>query len=237
MDHAHLKENLENIRGRISEAARASGRTPESVLLMPAVKYADADSINYLHAECGVNDIGENRVQQLLEHWDAIGHDGLRVHFIGSLQTNKVKYIIDKVYLIHSLDSERLAAEIDRCANRHGIKMRVLVEINSGREESKGGVLPEQAEELCLSLEKYSGIELCGFMTMAPRLEDKAEYRVYFSKTRELCDRIWYGSLGKSERYVLSMGMSDSFEEAIAEGSTLVRVGSGLFGKPTEKRV
>lgn len=237
MDLTHLKENFENIKGRIAEAARASGRDGGEVLLMPAVKYADAESINYLHAECGINDIGENRVQQLLEHWDAIEHDGLRVHFIGSLQTNKVKYIIDKVYLIHSLGSERLAAEIDRCAKRCGVKMRVLVEINSGREESKGGLLPEQAELFCLSLKKYGCIELCGFMTMAPRLERREDYRMYFSQTRELCDRIWYGTLGRGGRYVLSMGMSDSFEEAIAEGSTLVRVGSGLFGKRTENKV
>lgn len=230
MDITQLEKNLADVRERIDRAQRSAGRDSGSVLLMPAVKYADAESINHLHLKCGINDIGENRVQQLLEHWDKLERDGLRVHFIGSLQTNKVKYIIDKVYLIHSLDSERLAAEIDRCARKHGIKMRVLVEINSGREESKGGVLPEQAEELCMAIEKYECIELCGFMTMAPKLENKEDYRSYFSRTHELCDRIWYESLHRSGEYVLSMGMSDSFEEAIAEGSTLVRVGGGLFG-------
>ena len=229
MDYSYLDKNLDTIKSRLQSAAESCGRDPGEILLMPAVKYADAEQINYLHTKLGVNDIGENRVQQLLEHWEKLERDGLRVHFIGSLQTNKVKYIIDKVSLIHSLDSERLAAEIDRQAKKHGLVMDVLVEINSGLEESKGGIQPSQVEEFCNIISKYEGIRLMGFMTMAPKCEDKTQYHKYFSQTRQLCTEIWYNKLKNTEPPIISMGMSDSFEQAVAEGSTLVRVGSLLF--------
>lgn len=231
MDYSYLDKNLELVKSQIQKAASECGRDPHEILLMPAVKYADAAEINYLHTRFGVNDIGENRVQQLLERWDSLERDGLRVHFIGSLQTNKVKYIIDKVCLIHSLDSERLAAEIDRQAKKHGLVMDVLVEVNSGHEESKGGVEPQDAEAFCNIISRYEGIRLRGFMTMAPKCEDKTMYHKYFSQTRELCTDIWYNKLNKTDPPILSMGMSDSFEQAVAEGSTLVRVGSMLFRK------
>lgn len=201
------------------------------ITLMSAVKSADAEEINYIHKALGVSDIGENRVQQLLERWDKLDKEGLRVHFIGSLQTNKVKYIIDKVYLIHSLDSERLAAEIDKQAKKHGIRARVLVEINSGNEESKGGIEPSDAEAFCLGLAKYENIELCGFMTMAPRCESREDYYPYFNKTRELGEHIWHSVLRLDGDPILSMGMSESFEEAIACGSNMVRVGRSMFAK------
>ena len=229
MDCSYLDKNLELIKNKIQASAQKCGRDAKEILLMPAVKYADAEQINYLHTQLGVNDIGENRVQQLLEHWEKLEREGLRVHFIGSLQTNKVKYIIDKVCLIHSLDSERLAVEIDRQAKKHGLVMDVLVEINSGHEESKGGIEPQNVEEFCNIITKYEGIRLCGFMTMAPKCEDKALYHKYFSQTRELCLDIWYKKLKRIDSPILSMGMSDSFEQAVAEGSTLVRVGSSLF--------
>ncbi len=231
LDYSYLDKNLEHIKNRIKTVAQECGRDAGEILLMPAVKYADAEQINYLHTQLGVNDIGENRVQQLLERWDKLDRNGLNVHFIGSLQTNKVKYIIDKVCLIHSLDSERLASEIDRQAKKHGLIMDVLVEINSGHEESKGGIEPQEAEEFCNIISKHEGIRLRGFMTMAPKCEDKNMYHKYFSQTRELCEDIWYNKLKRTDAPILSMGMSDSFEQAVAEGSTLVRVGSSLFRK------
>ena len=231
LDYSYLDKNLELVKSQLKKAAEECGRNPDDVLLMPAVKYADAQEINYLHTRLGVNDVGENRVQQLLERWDKLERDGLRVHFIGSLQTNKVKYIIDKVCLIHSLDSERLAAEIDKQAKKHGLVMDVLVEVNSGQEESKGGIEPQHVESFCNIISKYEGIRLCGFMTMAPRCEDKTMYNKYFSQTRELCANIWYNKLKKTEPPIISMGMSDSFEQAVTEGSTLIRVGSLLFRK------
>ena len=231
MDYGYLDRNVEGIRENIRAAAQASGRDVSDIVLMSAVKSADVGEINYIHRALGISDIGENRVQQLLERYEALDKEGLRIHFIGSLQTNKVKYIIDKVHLIHSLDSDRLASEIDKQAKKHGIVARVLVEINSGNEESKGGIEMEDAAEFCLSLAKYESIELCGFMTMAPRCENKEDYYKYFGRTRDEAKRIWRDVLLREGEPILSMGMSESYAEAIACGSNMVRVGRGMFVK------
>lgn len=233
-DYTYMDRDVAAVREKIAVAAKAAGRDPSDVTLLAAVKYADAPEVNYLHEHLGVNDVGENRVQQLLDRWDTLNREGLRVHFIGTLQTNKVKYIIDKVCMIHSLDSLKLAAEIDRQAKKHGIVMDVLCEINSGHEESKSGVAPEDAEKFCTSLAAYPNLRLCGFMTMAPKCTESGEYRKYFRETFALCLDIWQKKLHNKMRPVISMGMSGSFEEAILEGATIVRVGRGLFEKETE---
>ena len=150
MDFGYIEKNVENIRKRIADAAKNAGRDEEDITMLAAVKYADEGEIDFLCRELGVRDIGENRVQQLLAHHEALEYrDQLNWHFIGTLQTNKVKYIIDKVCMIHSLDSLKLAAEIDRQAKKHGVVMDVLVEINSGEEESKSGLSPGQGRSLC----------------------------------------------------------------------------------------
>ena len=226
MDYSYLDKNIGEVRAAIESVSDG-----HEVVMLAAVKSAEVEEINYIHKNLGVNDIGENRVQQLLSRYDALDKEGLNIHFIGHLQTNKVKYIIDKVSLIHSLDSERLAKEIDSQAKKHGLVMRVLVEINSGREENKDGIMPEEALELCRALKKYENIELCGFMTMAPKCTDKNEYLTYFGEMRTLALDIWHNRLGKVEKPILSMGMSGSFEEAVRCGSTMVRVGSRLFVK------
>ena len=230
-DYSYLDRNVEDIKNKIRASAESVGRDADEIVLMSAVKSADIGEINYIHNKLGISDIGENRVQQLLERYDALNKDGLRIHFIGSLQTNKVKYIIDKVYLIHSLDSDRLAAEIDKQAKKHGIIARVLVEINSGNEENKGGIDPSAAADFCLSLAKYANIELCGFMTMAPRCENKADYYPYFQGTKDLARKIWHEVLGRDGEPVVSMGMSESFCEAVECGATVVRVGRTMFAK------
>ena len=223
---SYVDENLAAIRERIDAAAsRSEGR---DVTLLAAVKYTDTEHINYLHS-LGVNDIGENRVQQLLEHWGALDRTNLRVHFIGTLQKNKVKYIIDKVSMIHSLDSFSLAAEIEKQAAKHDLVMDVLVEINSGMEENKSGIAPDEAAAFCESLSQFSHLKLRGFMTMAPKCEKNEEYRKYFRKTSQLCLDIWQKTLHNIGRPILSMGMSDSFEVAIEEGADIVRVGRALF--------
>ncbi len=231
MDHSYIDENVIAVRERIADAAKRSGRRAEDVLLMAAIKSADADEVNYIHRKLGICDVGENRVQQLTERYDKLDREGLNIHFIGSLQTNKVKYISDKVTLIHSLDSLRLADEIEKQAKKRGIVSRVLVEINSGNEENKGGVEPCEAERFCLDLQKYCSIELCGFMTMAPRCENKSDYYGYFNRTRELSEKLWKETLGRGGDPILSMGMSESFEEAIECGATVVRIGRTLFKK------
>ena len=230
MDFSYLDKNIAEVRAQIDRARAEAGRTDE-VTLIAAVKSGEVGEINYLHKSLGINDIGENRVQQLLERYEAYDREGLRIHFIGHLQTNKVKYIIDKVHMIHSLDSERLAAEIDRQAEKCGIVMNVLVEINSGREPNKDGVMPEDAASLCLALCQYPHIKLCGFMTMAPVCEEKAEYRKYFDEISALAVDIWTKTLHNIGSPILSMGMSGSFEQAIASGATAVRVGRRLFEK------
>ena len=151
MEHGYISENLRAVRENIDAVKRRLGIERE-ITVVAAVKYADADEIRYLCSECGVRELGENRVQQLLEHYEALGGLEANWHFIGTLQTNKVKYIADKVCMIHSVDSVRLAREIDRQAKKHGRVIDVLVEINSGAEENKSGVLPEEAEALCLEI-------------------------------------------------------------------------------------
>lgn len=225
MDYSYLDKNI----GEVRSAIEAAGG--KNVVMLAAVKSAEIDEINYIHKNLGVNDIGENRVQQLLARYDALDRENLNIHFIGHLQTNKVKYIIDKVSMIHSLDSERLAKEIDSQAKKHGLVMKVLVEINSGREENKDGVMPEEAEALCRALDKYENLELCGFMTMAPKCSDNSEYLKYFGEIRALADDIWKNKLKRQDEMILSMGMSGSFKEAVKCGSTMVRVGSRLFVK------
>lgn len=231
MDYSYIDENVASVRERIKEAARKSGRPEEDILLLAAIKSADADEVNHIHRALGIHDVGENRVQQLTERYDKLDRAGLNIHFIGSLQTNKVKYISDKVALIHSLDSLRLADEIQKQAEKRGIISRVLVEINSGNEENKGGIEPCDAEKFCLDLQKYSSIQLCGFMTMAPRCENRSNYYRYFNRTKEIADKVWCSALGNDGSPILSMGMSESFEEAIECGATLVRVGRTLFYK------
>ncbi len=229
----YIEKNLTAITERIRAAETKAGREAGSITMIAAVKYAEDDEIREL-CRLGVRELGENRVQQLLAHYEALGEEREKVkfHFIGSLQTNKVKYIVDKVTLIHSLDSLRLADEIEKQAAKHGIVMDVLVEINSGEEENKGGLAPSEVEDFCRQLEKYSHLRLCGFMTMAPKCDEKAEYLKYFQQTYKQVLDIWTKKLhniNRTEKPLLSMGMSESFEEAIASGSDLVRIGRSLF--------
>ena len=230
MDFGYIERNVSAVRERIENARRLAKRE-EPVMLLAAVKYAEPAEIEFLYREMGIKQVGENRVQQLLEHREAIDCEGLEFHFIGTLQTNKVKYIIDKVSMIHSLDSMKLAIEIDKQAKKHGIVMNVLVEINSGAEESKSGLLLDEVEDFCLAIAPLEGIKLCGFMTMAPKCEKKEDYLKYFGQTYAKVLDIWTKKFHNIGRPIISMGMSDSFEEAIACGSDIVRVGRGLFVK------
>jgi pyridoxal phosphate enzyme (YggS family) len=230
MGYEYIERNLSEVREKIDAACKKVGRE-EPVTMLAAVKYAEPAEIEYLYRELGVKAVGENRVQQMLEHMESIDCEGLEFHFIGTLQTNKVKYIIDKVKMIHSLDSLKLAAEIDKQAKKKGIVVDVLVEVNCGEEENKSGLLPSEVEEFCLSLSQFGNIRHRGFMTMAPKCEKKEEYLKYFQQTYAQVLDIWTKKLHNISRPVISMGMSDSFEEAIACGSDIVRVGRRLFVK------
>ena len=231
MSFEYIDKNVSEVRERIEKAKARAGREDDDVMLLAAVKYAEPEEIEYLYHHAGVRQVGENRVQQLLSHIEAIDCEGLEFHFIGTLQTNKVKYIIDKVSMIHSVDSVRLAAEIDRQAKKQGLTMDVLIEINSGEEESKSGVLPEELDALCDAVLGFENINLRGFMTMAPKCEKKEEYLKYFQQTYQQVLDIWAKKMHNISRPIISMGMSDSFEEAILSGSDIVRVGRRLFVK------
>jgi pyridoxal phosphate enzyme (YggS family) len=232
MEYTYLERNLSRVKEDLRTACASGGYDPDGVTLMAAIKSADVGEINYLHTVLGVTHVGENRVQQLLERYELLEREGLSIHFIGTLQTNKVKYIIDKVDMIQSLDSEKLAREIERQAVKVGRVMDVLIEINSGSEISKGGVEPADTAAFARRVVSgdYPHLRLRGFMTMAPKSTEE-QYRAIFGSTRQLCESIWQ-ELGKTEPMVLSMGMSESYIPAAAEGATLVRVGRGLFVKP-----
>lgn len=218
--HKQIDEGYEAVKSDIN-ALDKSG----TVSLLAATKMQSAEDINYLISR-GVKIIGENRVNELLEKYDSYDKSA-ELHFIGTLQKNKVKYIIDKVSLIHSLDSYSLAEEISKRAQKIGRVMDVLVEINSGREENKGGILPENLKEFLDSLKELSGVRVRGLMTMAPRCERSEDYYKYFSLTKELFDEFF----ASDKDAILSMGMSESYKEAIECGATLVRVGSKIFGR------
>ena len=232
MSFEYLEKNTGKVRQRIREAEKHAGRQEGDVSMIAAVKYAQPEEIAYLVDSLGVTELGENRVQQLLEHYEALGaRVDVHWHFIGTLQTNKVKYIVDKVTMIHSVDSLKLAAEIDRQAKKKGIVMDVLVEINGGAEAAKSGVLLEDAEALCRGILEFSSLRLRGFMTMGPKFEKKEEYLKYFEETSAQVLDIWTKKLHNISRPVLSMGMSESYEAAIEAGADYVRVGRGLFVK------
>ena len=231
MSFEYIDKNVSEVRERIEKAKARAGREEDDVMLLAAVKYAEPCEIEYLYHHAGVKQVGENRVQQLLSHIEAIDCEGLEFHFIGTLQTNKVKYIIDKVSMIHSVDSVKLAAEIDKQAKKHGLKMDILIEINSGEEESKSGVLPEELDALCDAVLGFENINLRGFMTMAPKCEKNEEYLKYFQQTYQQVLDIWAKKMHNISRPIISMGMSDSFEEAILSGSDIVRIGRRLFIK------
>ena len=231
MSLEYIDRNVAEVVENIETAKAKAGRQNDDVMLLAAVKYAEPAEIEYLYRHAEITHVGENRVQQLLAHREAIDCEGLDFHFIGTLQTNKVKYIIDKVSMIHSLDSIKLACEIDKQAKKHGIVMDVLVEINSGAEESKSGVLPEDIEAFCDEIEAFENINLRGFMTMAPKCEKKEEYLKYFQQTYQQVLDIWTKKRHNIDRPIISMGMSDSYEEAILCGSDIVRVGRKLFVK------
>jgi pyridoxal phosphate enzyme (YggS family) len=237
MDYTYIDRNLSRVRADLKAACEAGGYDPEGVILMAAIKSADVAEINYLHTALGVTHVGENRVQQLLERYEKLEREGLSIHFIGTLQTNKVKYIIDKVDMIQSLDSEKLAREIEKQASKVGRVMDVLIEINSGSEISKSGLEPEDTEAFARLVVggDYPHIRLRGFMTMAPKSTEE-EYRAIFGRTRRLCEGIWE-RLGMTDSMVMSMGMSESYIPAAACGSTMVRVGRGLFVKETDETV
>ena len=224
----YIRSNYLSLKEEIAELGKAAGR---EVTLVAVTKSGSDEELVAL-ADAGVSDIGENRPGELQRRGELLLTAGYkpRLHEIGNLQRNKVKLIIESVALIHSLDNLPLALEIEKCATKIGRKIKVLIEINSGREPQKGGVMPEDAEEFLLALGDFPHLEVAGLMTMGPVCDDPELTRPYFRETKALFDRLNrdHGFIGGG---ILSMGMSDSYRVAIEEGSTLVRVGRKLFNR------
>lgn len=226
----YIEKNYRELKSEIETIAKNLGRPPVTLV---CVTKSGTDEEFLALAHFGATDMGENRPQEVARRKALLEENGFDavMHEIGNLQTNKVKLIADKCTLIHSLDSLSLAKEIDKQAKKLSRKIPVLLEINSGREENKGGILPEDALAFCEQLKDFSGISLCGVMTMGPNLETSEEYRPYFKETKKIFDAIAEHYGYETDSPILSMGMSDSYVTAIEEGATLVRVGRRLFKK------
>ena len=223
-----IAKNLTRIKEKISVAAIKSGRNPSNVKLIGVTKTIGPDKIQQLIA-AGVTSLGENRVQDFLPKYEALEAFAPSWHFIGHLQRNKVKYIIDKVAMIHSVDSLSLATEIDKRAAQAGRVMDILIEVNIADEASKHGLDPSEALHLINKLVEFKNIHVKGLMSMAPFVENPEDNRQYFEKMRNLFVDI--NSIGKHNLTELSMGMSGDYAVAIEEGATMVRIGTALVAE------
>ena len=226
-----LAENLQEVRAEMEAAARRAGRDPGEVMLLAVTKTHPVAVVREAIA-AGLTELGENRVQELLEKQAQIT-DPVRWHLIGHLQTNKVKNVVGRVALIHSVESLRLAEEISRKAVALGLVQNVLVELNMAGEESKFGIKPEECRAFLRQIAPLPGLKVKGLMTVAPFVEDPERNRVYFRQMRELSVDIAAEKLDNVDMEHLSMGMSNDFAVAVEEGATIVRVGTRLFGERT----
>lgn len=222
-------ENLNVIRDRVAVAAEKSGRSAEDVRIMAVTKTVPTELVN-IAINNGINLLGENRVQEYLDKRDSYVQ-GTETHFIGHLQTNKVKYIIDKVSMIQSVDSVKLAKEISKNAVKNNLTMDVLVEINIGDEDSKSGIEADGAEDLIREIAELEAIRVKGIMSIPPICEKKEQSLNYFSRLRQIFVDIGAKNIDNVYMEYLSMGMSQDFEAAIEMGANIVRIGSALFGQ------
>ena len=220
--------NYETVLNKYNAALSKVGKTSEDVILLAATKTVDVDTINYA-IEKGITHIGENKVQELLSKQDNIVN--VHHHFIGHLQTNKVKDIIDRVELIHSVDSLKLAKEISKQALKKNKVMDILLEVNVGDEESKWGFDFDNIEAAINEIATLQNVRICGLMAIPPICNEPEENRKYFKKMYQLFTDIKTKNVDNCFMNYLSMGMSDDFDVAIEEGANLVRVGTALFGK------
>ena len=224
-----IAENIAAIRERMEEAARRAGRDPKEILLCAATKMNDASRVREAIA-AGVDCCGENRVQELVQKSAEHAYDGAPVHFIGHLQTNKVKQVVGKVALIQSVDRLPLLECIEKEAARQGIVQDILLEVNIGQEESKSGFTAEETPEIAASMAQYPHCRLRGLMAIPPVSEKSGDNCRYFEKIRRIAVDITAKKQHNSLMDILSMGMTDDFEDAIACGSTMIRVGTAIFG-------
>ena len=227
--NSSIEQNIIDVKKRINEAALKSGRNPDEILLLAVSKTIDVPKIKEA-VNCGLNSLGENRVQEIMEKYEPMG-EGINWHLIGHLQTNKVKYIIDKVCLIHSVESLKLAEEINKRAEKAGVVMDILVEVNMADEESKFGIKPKDCENFIRQLSLLKNINVKGLMTVAPFTENPEENRIYFKEMKKLLIDINNKKIDNINMTELSMGMTGDYCVAIEEGATIDRVGTEIFGE------
>lgn len=224
-----VKENLLQVRENIKMACENAGRDPQEVTLISVSKTKPIPMLQEAY-DAGSRDFGENKVQEIMDKYPALPTD-IRWHMIGHLQRNKVKYIVDKVHLIHSVDSLRLAEEISSQAEKKQVEVNILVEVNIAQEESKFGTSRAEALQLVEEIARLPHVHIQGLMTIAPFVEDPEDNRKYFRQIRELSVDIMQKNIDNVNMSVLSMGMTGDYMVAIEEGATMVRVGTGIFGE------
>ena len=223
-----IKNNLRIIKEKIKKATLKVNRYPEEIKLVAVTKTATIEQIKEA-ISAGVKIIGENKVQEAKEKYHILSTD-IKWHLVGHLQTNKVKYAIEIFDCIHSVDSIKLAEEIDKRSLQFGKTTNVLVEVNISGEETKYGIKPEELEPFLKETSEFSRIRVRGLMTIAPMAEDKEDVRPYFRKLKELSEEIKSKNLKNVKMDYLSMGMTEDFEVAIEEGANMIRIGRGIFG-------
>ena len=224
-----INQNYDEIQKKIGTACQIAGRDRAKVQLIAVSKTKPVEMLAQLY-EHGCRDFGENKVQELVEKYETLPKD-IRWHMIGHLQRNKVKYIVDKVYLIHSVDSLRLAEEISKEACKKNVTVNILVEVNVAQEETKFGLKTEETTELIRQISALPGICVKGLMTIAPYVEDAEENRQFFRKLKQLSVDIMHKNIDNVTMGSLSMGMSGDYLVAVEEGATYVRVGTSIFGE------
>lgn len=224
-----IHRNIADIRERMDAAARAAGREPGEVQLCAATKMNDAERVRAA-VRGGIDLCGENRVQELQQKQPLGAYEGVPIHFIGHLQTNKVKYVVGAVDLIQSVDRIALLEAINAQAVKKGIVQDILFEVNIGAEESKSGFTVAETEALAAKMGDYPGVKLCGLMAIPPVSVEKGDNLQYFTQMHKLFVDISRKTYDNVTMVCLSMGMSDDFEDAIACGSTMIRVGTAIFG-------
>ena len=223
-----LKENIEAVRKNIEKACERSGRNPKDVLLLPVSKTKPVEMIQELY-DLGIRSFGENYVQELCDKIDKLSDD-INWHMIGHLQRNKVKYIVGKVAMIHSVDSIRLAEAISKEAVKKDVTVDILIEVNVGMEENKFGITVESAYDDIKEMAKLPNIAIKGRMTSAPFVENSEDNRKYFRQLKQLSVDIQSKNIDNVDMGILSMGMTNDYIVAIEEGATIVRVGTAIFG-------
>ncbi len=223
-----IRDNIRSISQEVRDICIRTGKDPESVTIIAVTKTIDTERIKYA-IDCGIQNIGENKVQEVISKFDNFERN-VNWHLIGHLQTNKVKYIIDKVALIHSVDSISLAEEISKRAEKAGLVMDVLIQVNVAEEDTKFGIEYGETDGFIKQLSQLRGIKVKGLMTIAPNYEDTELVRPVFRQLKEKFDMLAKADIPNVEMKYLSMGMTNDFRMAIEEGSNMVRIGTGIFG-------